>query len=949
MQFFRLIKRTLHRPHLDTNISPAVLGGRICLGLGLLLLAVTLALAVQQVYARSSAEPVIQASALHPTFALLDETGQNVVDSAVYSTQAAAPVSTMKTCGQCHDTDYITSHSFHADLGWSAQASPGETAGARSWDTSTGLYGKWDPLTYRYLSAEGDSHSDLNTAGWVAYYADRLVGGGPAASSGVEMNCFLCHLTQPNNEARIAAIRSRQGAWASTATLLGTGIVEQSGDTASSGNTYLWNQAAFTDGELTESLAIQDPDSSNCGQCHGVVQTDAGAEPSSDVLTLSDCSLDAWQSATTGQVLSAQRISLSGMNLANKADLTRSWDIHAERGLNCTDCHYSLNNPVYYQADAGSRPEHLEYDPRRLEISEFLSKPDHNFARGQSAQYTLKPEQKGSMRRCESCHNTDAHANWLPYAERHMEEVACETCHIPQMYAPAIQSYDWTVLQVDGQPVSQCRGAEMGTGTVNDLVTGFQPVLMLRENIDGGSMLAPYNLITAWYWVYDTANGPRPVSIADLNAAWLAEGDGVIFAQQQVNQVERVNQAAYAPEVLQALDTDGNGTLSSTELKLDTPEKQAIIASRLSALGLQNPRIQGDIQPYSINHNVTRGEWATSECQACHSDDSRLAQPMRLAAYLPGSVMPDFVGDSNTVAANGLYTQDGALYYQPAPADYDLYVFGHNRISWIDWFGALFFVGVLAAVAGHGGLRLYHTVRQPRHGDLCRPRPHLKKVYMYAVYERFWHWLQTFTIVLLLFTGLVIHRPEIFGIFSFRYIVIFHNVLAAILVINAALSLFYHLASGEIRQFIPRPHGFFDQAIVQAKYYLQGIFKGAEHPFEKTPQKKLNPLQQATYFAILNILLPLQIITGALMWGVQKWPKIAGMLGGLPYLAPFHSLVAWMFAAFIVAHVYLTTTGHEPLSGIKAMINGWEDLEVNPAANAHPTAASPLDTEEKNK
>jgi hypothetical protein len=37
------------------------------------------------------------------------------------------------------------------------------------------------------------------------------------------------------------------------------------------------------------------------------------------------------------------------MNLADKGT-HRSFDIHAERGLKCTDCHYSLNNPAYYQA-----------------------------------------------------------------------------------------------------------------------------------------------------------------------------------------------------------------------------------------------------------------------------------------------------------------------------------------------------------------------------------------------------------------------------------------------------------------------------------------------------------------------------------------------------------------------------------------------------------------------
>jgi len=156
-----------------------------------------------------------------------------------------------------------------------------------------------------------------------------------------------------------------------------------------------------------------------------------------------------------------------------------------------------------------------------------------------------------------------------------------------------------------------------------------------------------------------------------------------------------------------------------------------------------------------------------------------------------------------------------------------------------------------------------------------------------------------------------------------------HNILAAILVINAALAAFYHLASGEIRQFLPEPHGFFHQAILQAKYYLRGIFRREPHPFEKMPERKMNPLQQITYLAILNILLPLQVITGALMWGAQRWPDIAQSLGGLAFLAPFHTLIAWLFASFVVMHVYLTTTGHTTTENIKAMMMGWEDVEVH--------------------
>jgi len=110
---------------------------------------------------------------------------------------------------------------------------------------------------------------------------------------------------------------------------------------------------------------------------------------------------------------------------------------------------------------------------------------------------------------------------------------------------------------------------------------------------------------------------------------------------------------------------------------------------------------------------------------------------------------------------------------------------------------------------------------------------------------------------------------------------------------------------------------------------VRGIFKNEPHPFEKTRQRKMNPLQQVTYVMVLNVLLPLQILTGALMWGAQRWPQAAEVFGGLPGLGPFHTLVAWTFAAFIILHVYLTTTGPTPLAGMEAMIMGYEDVEVH--------------------
>lgn len=894
--------------------------------LALIFLLAGVALTAQSALANKASAPVTQSSPLHPSITFVDADGVNVLESS-------NPVSTMNTCGECHDTEFIQEHSYHANMGLNELTGAGNTPSERAWDTSPGFFGKWNPLTYRYLSPSSDDIIDLTTAGWVQFYGARHIGGGPAVyardgktlltelrvtannpetsildpetgellrwdweeSGIVEMNCFLCHIPEPSNDARIEALHEGEFGWANTATLLNTGIITESNDG------YSWNEEAFTEeGQIAMGFVdIQGPTNDNCGLCHGLVHADI-----EDPLQLSGCTPDRWSTITTGQIISPQRLSDSAMNLANKESLSRPWDIHAERLLQCTDCHYSVNNPVYYEENNALRPDHLLFDPRRVGIGEYLLRPLHQFARGNSAQGTIAPNLENTMRRCDSCHDTTKTHDWLPYQDRHMSALSCESCHIPQLYSSANEQHDWTVITIDSNAPTICRGTEGGgVGEINTLITGYNPVLLPRENVDGSSSLAPHNLITTWFWVY--GEPARPARLADLEAAYLEDGE-------------------YHPGIMLRFDANEDGLLSDDELRIDTPEKEEFVATRLTLLGLDNPRIMGETQPYTVSHDVAGSGWATKDCATCHGEESRISEPIQIASYTPNGAMPEFVKDTNIAFSGEMYTgEDGALYYKPATLDQSLYVLGHDSIGWIDWAGILMFFGVVLGVGAHGGLRAYSAIRNPQ------PAHETKEVYMYSIYERLWHWLQTAAIVLLLFTGMVIHKPDSMSMFRFDGVVIVHNVLAAILAVNAALSLFYHLVSGEIQQYIPRPRGFFDQTFEQAKFYLNGIFKGKEHPFEKTERRKLNPLQQITYFGILNVLLPLQGITGILIWGMQRFPETAAKLGGLPFLAPFHTLVAWTFGSFIIMHVYLTTTGHTPLAGIKSMIMGWDEVEVH--------------------
>ncbi len=88
---------------------------------GAFLALIALGLGIGRAAAGNAGDVPAQLSPLHPAFALLDAEGVNVLESG-------APVSTMQTCGSCHDTAFIADHSFHADLGLRSMTAPGQTA-----------------------------------------------------------------------------------------------------------------------------------------------------------------------------------------------------------------------------------------------------------------------------------------------------------------------------------------------------------------------------------------------------------------------------------------------------------------------------------------------------------------------------------------------------------------------------------------------------------------------------------------------------------------------------------------------------------------------------------------------------------------------------------------------------------------------------------------------------
>jgi thiosulfate reductase cytochrome b subunit len=385
---------------------------------------------------------------------------------------------------------------------------------------------------------------------------------------------------------------------------------------------------------------------------------------------------------------------------------------------------------------------------------------------------------------------------------------------------------------------------------------------------------------------------------------------------------------AHAPAVVAALDANRDGRLDEAELRLDTREKADLVAARLAALGVDQPVVAGVLEAHPLAHGISTRERALRDCAACHAADSRLADDYVVASYLPGGTPPR-PPDGARVGLAGLIAPEGGglvLRRDRDAALAGLHVLGHSRQSWTNRVGFLAFLAVLLGVMVHGAIRL--AMRRKRahvdHGPTERE-------YVFGRYERLWHWTMALSGIGLIATGLEIHGTRGPVLLSLPVAVAVHNTFAVILIVNGFLALFYHVTTAAIRNFIPQPRGFLASALEHMTYQARGIFYGESHPRNAAGQK-LNPLQQVTYLALLNVLFPLQIVTGALIWAVGRWPEVATAVGGLRYVAPLHNLGSWFFLTFFVLHVYLVSTGRTPTDHLKSMITGYQHVDVDAPA-----------------
>jgi thiosulfate reductase cytochrome b subunit len=214
----------------------------------------------------------------------------------------------------------------------------------------------------------------------------------------------------------------------------------------------------------------------------------------------------------------------------------------------------------------------------------------------------------------------------------------------------------------------------------------------------------------------------------------------------------------------------------------------------------------------------------------------------------------------------------------------------------------------------------------------------MRSEYVYKGFERFWHWTQAGLILFLALTGFEIHGSLSF--LGFEQAVRYHSTAAIALMVLIAFAMFWHLTTGEWRQYVPT----LENLRAQAQYYVVGIFRHAPHPTRRTALNKLNPLQRLVYLGLKVLVIPV-IVTSGLLYMFYRYPQSHGIdalnVSGLAAIAIVHTAGAFLLVSFLIGHLYLITTGDTPSSNLKAMITGWEEAkDASPAAPTEPASLS---------
>jgi len=200
------------------------------------------------------------------------------------------------------------------------------------------------------------------------------------------------------------------------------------------------------------------------------------------------------------------------------------------------------------------------------------------------------------------------------------------------------------------------------------------------------------------------------------------------------------------------------------------------------------------------------------------------------------------------------------------------------------------------------------------------------RIYLLPLWIRLWHWTNALLIVTLIVTGTSLHfsDPNL-PLVEFSLAARIHDIAGISLVALYSFFVIANIVTGNWWQYIPKPPGVGERCTIQAKWYMGGIFRGEPHPYRVSEEQNFNALQAISYWVIMYMVLPVMLLSGIVFLLPELAPdRLFGFDGLLP-VAIIHYLTGAVIVMFMIAHVYLGTTGKTTASMFMTMITGWHE------------------------
>jgi hypothetical protein len=266
-------------------------------------------------------------------------------------------------------------------------------------------------------------------------------------------------------------------------------------------------------------------------------------------------------------------------------------DVHKSKELNCISCH------------PGDK--------------------EHNFAKGNTLQETIRDDLDNTMFSCEDCHykrkDKKAPSYRHPFSPRHMKRIACETCHIPFQTASADLVYD---LASTGSRVTY-ETAKFLSGDALDPkkpVPGPFPSAWYPQIRDFRGRIVPVKslIVICWGDLEEKTNVVKPLflwKIRGMKKPPLKDDDG--------DGIPEINSLDEIKTFLTALK--GNDRFGAPIAKHPVLMKGGFLYHLDKKGEVEKIKHeQADPIDFSISHNVAAGSSVIGArgCKDCHSKNS---------------------------------------------------------------------------------------------------------------------------------------------------------------------------------------------------------------------------------------------------------------------------------------------------------------------------------------